>query len=230
MRANNDATNDRSVGRAALAAVAVIGLIGALHAPFARAVLARFGGCPFAGATMTAAQADAARRMALARPRRASMAPARPALGFALDATTVAEARRWAALHRLACDEPREGLVRCARVPAQLLGLRAGASPVADLALEFDPGGHLVTATTFRSGLSAGEAAATASRIAASLGEALGDATARTGTFDPAHLARSPADSIATLAYHYADYVADVTAMRLASGVAVREQYMSARD
>ena len=218
------------IGWAAGTAVAAVALVGALHAPFARGLLMRIGGCPFAGAHMTAAQADVARHLALAVGRESASAPARPALGFVLDATTLADARRWKSDHHLACKEPREGLLQCADVPAQALGLSPAGGAVTDLELEFGPQGRLVNATTLRSRLTAQAASTAAGGIAASLGKSLGAPTRSTGSFDADHLARPIAESIATLSYHYADYVADVTAMRLATGVAVREQYMSARD
>jgi hypothetical protein len=212
----------------ALAAAAVVGL---LHTPFARPWLARFAGCPFAVGRMTPAQADAARHMALATvPRDEDTAPVRPALGFALDVTTLADARRWARRHAAHCEEPREALLRCTGVTPDALGLESGESGVDELALEFDPHGHLVTATTFRTRLTAEAASITARGIAATLSRALGRPTRQSGGFGVDHLLRPAAESIATLAYRYGDYTADVEAVRLGSGVALREQYMSGRD
>ena len=50
---------------AAGAVIVATGLIGLAHAPFARSLLMSLGGCPMAGARMTAAQAESARHMAL---------------------------------------------------------------------------------------------------------------------------------------------------------------------
>ncbi|MGD0678927.1 MAG: hypothetical protein ABSC94_26275 [Polyangiaceae bacterium] len=223
--------NSRRIVQAAIGFAAALGLTGLMHAPFARSILGRAGGCPFAG-RLTPADAEVARHMALAEMHGTGNAPSRPAMGFILNGTTVAEARDWAAKKAVSCDEPRAGLLRCEHVPGEALGLRPGAAP-AELSLQFDPDGRLVNAVTFRSHLSAEVAAQTAAAIVTSLSDSLGPAKRGVGSFDAGHLSRPSASSIATVSYRYEDYVADVTAMRLPStegGVSVREQYMSARD
>ena len=74
-------------------------------------------------------------------------------------------------------------------------------------------------------------AARTAQGIVASLATKLGPAATRAGSFDAADLSRPTAESISTVSYRFADYVADVSSMSIgSSGSVVREHYMSARD
>jgi hypothetical protein len=205
--------------------------IGALHMPFARGLMMRIGGCPFAGAKMTPAQLDHARHMALAGRRGTTDAPARPALVFALDSTTLADVHSWAARERVDCDDVRAGLVTCTDVVARAVGRDDGAGTIDELALGFDAHGHLVNVTTLRSGLEPDAAARAGGGIVSSLEASLGAPDRKAGDFVTAHLAQAGAASLATRSYRYGDYVADVTAVRVPrSGLALREHYMSATD
>jgi hypothetical protein len=213
---------------AAVLAVATAG-IGALHMPFARPLVMRLGGCPMAGVKMDVETSEKARAIAAAAERGTAPAPARPALGFALDATTSADARAWAKRANLDCDEPRPGLLVCSDVPAAALG-EPGAERVKDLELQFGQDGHLVNMTTWRDHMSPERASTTARAIVASLRAALGPGDAN-GAFDAARLAATPAHSMSTVSYRFRDYVAEVTAMNAPSGgPSIREHYMSARD
>jgi len=217
---------------AAVAAGAVIlatGLIGLAHAPFARSLLVTVGGCPMAGARMTPAVAERARRMALATDRAALSAPARPALSFALDTSTLDEARAWARRSRIECEDPRPGLMTCARVVPEAVGLPPTGGRIDELALEFDPHERLVNMTTLRTHLTPAVASAEARAIVASLAEKLGPAEQRAGDFAAPSLGVPAAGSISTVRYRFVDYVADVTAMNApSSGPSIREHYMSA--
>jgi hypothetical protein len=202
--------------------------------PFARGLLMRAGGCPMAGAKMSAAQADHARRMGLAAmgPATASRtAPARPALGFALDGTTLTDIHAWASREHVDCDDVREGFVKCSHVSPAALGRPDVEGPIDELALAFDPQGHLVNLTTLRMHLTPEQGARAAQEIVSSLDGNLGISGDVTADFSADHLSKAGAAGIASRAYHYGDYVADVTAMTLStSGLALREHYMSARD
>jgi len=230
MRAGSRA---RRVGASAAAiglgsALAVVAL---LHAPFARRLLARAGGCPIAGMTLSPEQADAARRAASAGERGRLRAPARPALRFTLDETRVADVRAWAAQTGVECKDPRKGLMICAPVPAAALGSSDPQAAVDELALEFDAQGRLVNETAWRSHLGAEAGASFARRLASSLEAVLGPPQTRAGDFDAARFARPGAPSVSTLSYRYSDYFADVTAMNLPfSGTLLREHYMAAAD
>jgi hypothetical protein len=218
--------------RSTAGAVAVVLVaIGVAHAPFARPLLMRLGGCPMAGARMTPRESEAARQLALATTRGKAPAPLRPALGFTLDSTTSADVHAWAKRSGVDCDDARAGLIRCSHVAAAALALPAGEPAVGELALEFDGGDRLVNLTAVRNHLTASDAAATARAVVSGLASQLGPARVGGGDFGAERMAAEGAFSISTVAYRYEDYVADVTAMNAPSGgPSVREHYMSARD
>lgn len=216
-----------AAGAVALAAT----VVGVLHLPFARAMLARVGGCPVMGARMTAQEMERARHIALATERGERAAPHRPALGFALDATTLADVRAWARGERADCRDPHPGLVVCVHVPPGAVGGDAAEGAIDELVLGFDTQGRLVNETTLRAHLSPGAASRAATTIVASLEAQLGLPAKSAGGFDPAHLRGSPSSSISTVSYRYTDYVADIVTMSLPdSGSLIREHYMSAND
>lgn len=209
----------------------LVAAIGVAHMPFARSLLMTMGGCPMAGSRMTAIEAENARHMALASNPGHEAAPARPALGFALDSTSVANVRDWARREHVDCDDARPGLLKCSEVSPVALGLPAENGSIDELELEFSDQGRLVNMTTFRSHLNPAQAATEAHSIVSSLIEKLGPAGRKAGAFDPAHLSVSGAESISAVTYRYNDYVADVTAMNTPSGgPSIREHYMSAKD
>lgn len=216
---------------AASATAFALGAVALAHAPFARPWLMRLGGCPMAAARMTPVEAEAARHLALRDERGAAPAPARPALGFILDASTLADARAWAGREHVACDDVRPGLVKCDDVAPEALGLPAAMGKLDELELEFDEGSRLVNMTTLRTHLRPEVASSAGRAIAASLGGLLGPAERTAGDFAAARFGQSGAVSISTVRYRYRDYVADLTGMNAPSGgPSLREHYMSARD
>ena len=205
--------------------------IGALHAPPLRHLLMRLGGCPVLGARMTPQEMDNARRISVSADRGGTAAPVRPALGFVLDVTTLADVHAWAKREKVACEDERAGLVTCEHVPMSAFGSPMAGVPIDELALGFDVHGRLVNITTLRSHLSAADAALASRDIRTSLEASLGSAGKRTGAFDTRSLARPGVGSLATVQYRYRDYFADVTAMNLpGDGPSIREHYMSAND
>jgi hypothetical protein len=209
---------------------AVVLAVGALHMPFARSLLMRVGGCPFS-APINHAQAEEARHVAMVPRRGAAAAPARPAMVFTLDETTSAQAKAWAHDHKLSCDEPRPGSLRCANVPAQALGLPPAPGTDAEVWLMFDAKDRLVNASTWRNHLAADVASKTAAEITASLTSRLGEPSWSVGTLDAQHLSSVSTDSIGSRSYRFEDYSADISTLNLStSGIAVREHYVSARD
>src|SRR4029079_2661192 len=101
------------VGGAALCGTSLVCL---LHLPAPRPLLAWLGACPVRA---TPIATERARARALVRLRGTVAAPARPALGFTLDTTTLADVRVWAAGHRLACAASlQDTLLKCDGVPA----------------------------------------------------------------------------------------------------------------
>jgi hypothetical protein len=199
--------------------------IAALHLPAARPLLALVGQCPVGRESPT--EIEEARRIALRSLRGSGTAPARPALGFALERTTEPEVRQWARTRGIACESSREAtLLVCTTVPAGALGPSAPQA-VDELAFGFRVRDHrLVNLTTLTTGVDATAAATAFATTAASLTSELGAAAAErlpsTG-WD----GRRPA----FVRYRFADYVAAVSAMELPGrGIVMREQYLSAVD
>jgi hypothetical protein len=210
---------------------AATAVIGVLHAPFARSLLMRLGGCPMYSAKMTAAQMDRARSLGVSGNQGTRSAPVRPALGFALDATTLAQVHAWAAHEHVECEDAGPALVTCSHVSPVALGRPAVEGSIDELGLAFDVRGHLVNVTTLRTHMKSRDAASAARDVALVLSGTLGPADKVNGSFDANRLAVAGIDSLATVRYRYSDYFADVTAMTLpSSGASVREHYMSANN
>src|SRR3954468_20323775 len=89
------------------AAAAIVSAGALLHTPWARPLLRRMGGCPVE--RLSPAQIEAAQGRAFRKLRGASPAPDRPALGFKLEETTLAEVRAWALQQGLSCETARDG-------------------------------------------------------------------------------------------------------------------------
>jgi hypothetical protein len=206
-------------------AIGVLG-IGVFHMPFARGLLARVGGCPVGHAPL--AEIEPARRAAIATERGSVAAPARPALGFALDRTTRVDVRAWADQSRVRCEDVREGLVRCKGVPASALGLPESDGSVGELSLGFNTRGRLVDVATMRTHVAG---VGVVRDVASKLASQVGAPQQASGTFDEGHLSVAGAPSLSSMRYRYSDYFAEVIAMRFAEdGLVLREHYMSAAD
>lgn len=213
------------IGRIAASAAVGTVIVGALHMPFARPLLARIAGCPLE--RVTPEQVEVARAGALRRLRGTQVAPARPALGFALESTSLAGVRTWAASHGVSCEESRKGtLLKCTQIPAGLVA--PGDSGVIDeIAFGFRVADHVLTnVTTLRTGIDAASAAALLADASARLRRDLGTASAE----------RLPgrawdATGPAFVSYRFSDYLAEASAMRVPErGVVLREQYVSADE
>jgi hypothetical protein len=224
-------SSKRRLGIATGTLVAVTAVIGALHAPFARSLLMRLGGCPMAGASkMTPVEMEHARHIA-AESRGTESAPARPALRFVLDSSTLADVRSWESATHADCEDPHPGLVICKNVAPEALGLDPSEGTIDQLALGFDTRSRLVNQSTLREHLSPEKASRTARAIVATLQSRLGPADRRSGNFDAGALARPGAAGISTVTFRFSDYMADVSTTNLGTtGPLLREHYMSARD
>lgn len=197
--------------------------IGALHTKPGRTYLMRFAsfsGCPIGGAS--AAQTESVRRAAVAHDRGVDTAPFRPALGFQLDRSTVADVRAWASSHRIDCAEYREATyVSCAHVPAGALSLPSSNGELSEVSFAFTREGPLVSVTALYSHQSDVNASAIARRAKAEMEQQLGPAPKTAGSFDLP-------GGVATLSYRYRDYAADMTTARVpGSGFVVREAFTS---
>ena len=164
-------------------------------------------------------------------------APARPALGFALEETMPDDVRAWAARAGIRCEAREQGLLslRCRQVPRDRLPgaasgtdrrVPAGASPIDELALTFSPGGRLVSVDAFTPRLLSVDAAASYGAATARLQAWLGPPADEIGDRAAASLASAPL-ATARARFRFDDYVAIVSASNLSSGVAVREQYLT---
>jgi hypothetical protein len=204
-------------------------LIGLLHTPLGRPLLARLGvGCP-----VQASPEDTERaRLSSARATRGTEAsPAQPALGFVLDQMTSKDVLAWADRNHVDCSEQRAGsLLNCKDVPVSALGGH-GSGSVDELQLAFSPTSkRLVNIATTQYGLQAKEAAAQMSAVVSGLEGQLGKPTRELGQRSASYLDSAPYKT-ALVRYRFSDYQADVTATNLpGKGTMLREHYMSARD
>jgi hypothetical protein len=221
----------RFLGTGALLLAALTGLGALLHLPAARPLLAWLGApCPVRNVSADTVQA--LRRPALRALQGESAAPHRPALGLALEATRMDEAREWARRHGVACVGTVRGLhyLQCQRVSGRALGLTADSGGVDDLSLAFDERGLLIGVDALRSGLSAESAARLGAGIITRLQSDLGAPTEAVGEWTPAFFGAGGMPT-SIVRYRFRDYVALVTATRVAgSGVIVRELYLSVTE
>ncbi|HVY37195.1 MAG TPA: hypothetical protein VHM31_04650 [Polyangia bacterium] len=202
-------------GGAALAFVAVMGF---LHTPAGRPFMRRLGmTCP--ARAVTPAAAEALRMRGARELRGPAPAPVRPALGLDLDRARLADVQQWAAARGASCTARARpsSLLSCRQIPSY-----------DEVTFGFAPDGRLISVSALRTGLPGTEAAERFDVLQRSLsaqlgaGTLAGQATAGALAGGPLHTAR--------LQYRFSDYLATVTAMNLAGGIALREQYQSARD
>jgi len=228
----------RALGVAGVLVVATLA-IGLLHTPLGRPLLghlAWLAGCP--AARVTAAEVDRLRQTGLASVRGTGRAPARPALGFALDRTVSGDVKAWAVGAGVSCTARTRGLVslHCTDVPRGALpgaadgggAGHAGPETIEDLAFTFGPSGQLVSVDAFSRGVPVQAAAEALASTTSRLGALLGGSSSvqPEGGVTLAEVERTPMLT-ARRRFRFADYVAIVSVSHLASGIAVREQYLS---
>jgi hypothetical protein len=204
-------------------------LIGLLHTPLGRPLLARLGAvCPVQASPE---EAERARLESVRITRGTEASPAQPALGFVLDRMTSKDIFSWAERNHVDCSEQRGGsLVECKDVPESVLGARGGGS-IDELQLAFSPTSkRLVNIATAQYGLNANDAVAQMGTVVTGLREQLGKPTRELGERTASYLDSAPYRT-ALVRYRFSDYQADVTATNLpGKGTMLREHYMSARD
>jgi len=200
-------------------------VMGILHLPAARPLLLLIGACPVGRAS--ASEIEEARGIALRALRGDTRAPARPALSFDLERTTLDDVRGWARARGIGCDLSREStLLVCSRVPAP--ALRSTSLQLIDeVAFVFRVRDRrLVNVTTLTTGVAPTGAADSFAAIAHGLASTLG--TPEASRVPPAQW---DGTRPVFVRYRYADYIADLSAMQLPGrGIVMREQYMSASD
>jgi hypothetical protein len=215
------------------AIVAAVGLgvataaIGMMHTAGGRQVLAKLGvPCPV---TQVDAQlVQAVRGKALVRARGERRAAERPALNLRLDVTTYAELGAWAIRNHAPCDAITRGYrhLRCRGVSAASLGI--GGPAISEIWFSFAPDDTLAAINLYRRGMTEQETQQSWQEATQRLRERLGTPTQSTGDLTLVGLATAPV-AVARVRYAYQDYIALITASHLpGSGLAVREQYMSA--
>jgi hypothetical protein len=214
-----------ATGAAAAGFTAIVGL---LHTPYGRPIMARLGiGCP--AKRVSPAEAEALRMQGVRELRGTKPSPARPALGFALDVSREDDVGAWIRAYGLRCDTVQRPswMVRCAEVPAAAFSRGEGAGTIDEVSFAFAPDGRLVSVQTFWRALNADEASRLFTHIAKKLASTLGSEGERTGTATPAFLGAGSMQT-ARVSYRYSDYLATVTAMNLDGRIGLREQYQSA--
>jgi hypothetical protein len=219
----------RALFAAGLLGGGFVGVMGFLHTPAGRPLMARLGmSCP--ARKVTPAQAEALRMRGVNALRGTGLAPARPALGLALDVAQVADVAAWASARGLDCaSKKRPSLTfTCTGVPASALASAADQGTIDELTFAFAPDGRLVGVDSLRRTMTAPDASWLFGLIADDLAAQLGTGGARVGEPTPAYLAGGALHT-ARVQYRFADYLATVTAMNLSGRVALREQYQSAR-
>jgi hypothetical protein len=207
--------------------VAAFAAIGLLHTPWGKPLLMKIGGCPVGKAS--AAEIEQVRSQAVAATRGQGTAPARPAIGFSLDASTPEDVRAWAKANDVSCTEKREGMfLACKNVPVAALPDRESEpGTVDDVSFAFRPRDRaLVNVTVTWYSLPAPLAASRTTSSTARLEGTIGSPTTRAGDATAEHLG-SGSFATATTTWRFADYQAEITATSFGRGVAVREHYVS---
>jgi hypothetical protein len=219
----------RALFAAGMLGGAFVGVMGFLHTPAGRPFMKRLGmSCP--ARKVSPAQAETLRQRGVGALRGTAAAPARPALGLALDTARAADVAAWAKDHGLGClaRERPSATFTCTSVPAAALSSAVGDGIIDQIVFAFAPDGRLVSVDSLRRALTAPDAARLFGRIEDDLAAKLGGGGVRVGDATPAYLGGGVMHT-ARVQYRFSDYLATVTAMNLSGRVALREQYQSAR-
>lgn len=214
--------------------LALTGLIGFAHTRTARPALFWVGrhvhvpgaSCPLGfDRTLSAEDREAGRQRFAQTHRGAAQASARPALGFALEATTRADVLSWASAHGVRCSEPRFGAdLDCEQVPASALPAGMGAVGPKTLWLNFGGDGKLIAVMAVRSAPGAAQIAAAYQALVATLsreaGRPLSAQQASAAELSAGLLRQSSAE------YRFRDYYAVARATNMgAGGFVITEEY-----
>lgn len=228
-----EAKTKKTLKRVAIGSMAAVSLflgVGSLlHTKAGRPFLAKLAPCPVKGSPELVA---AARKEAIASIRGTSPAPARPALGFALDTTTLADVKTWATNNHVSCTESMGGTsLQCDDVPIAALPDHANAQGVIrEITFGFRLDAHLQQIATLSNRLSPQDATTSYAGAVKTIAARVGAPTSGETETTPDHLtARDYA--LSTCAFRYSDYLATITVMNVAgSGILIREQFLSATE
>jgi hypothetical protein len=213
--------------RLVVTAAALLGIVvGALHLPLARPLLARLRvSCPVE--SVSSAQVERMHRVAAAGLRGTTPTPTIDVLGLTLQAQREADVRTWAAARRLRCTTQVRGLryLSCADVPFGGDD-REAADPIRDVTFTFDRDQVLIGVDALHSGLPGTRAATLASAIARRLQRSLGPPNATAGAFDVSYL-EGGVFRTAYVKYQFTNALVTLIAVQMPGrGVTVREQYV----
>jgi hypothetical protein len=208
---------------------AVVAMI-VLHLPPVRRVLAAHGHtggalCPLGyGAAAANPAAERAHNAAL---RGDSPARERPALGFALDVTTVADLERWARSHDVACQTRHGGTqVECGEVAGPLV---PGDLALTSVMFAMNSHGTLASIKTTRRSREVAPVASAFSAVTHQLTSRAGVPMAEDGSAAPDVLASATLRQ-ASVEYRFTNYRAVVRATNLGDGFALTESYATLVD
>lgn len=212
----------------AFACALLVAVGGFLHTSAGRPWLARLGiGCPARAGT--AEEVDRARTFGAARYAGHPEAPARPALGFTFEATTLDQFEAWAKKFDLSCDTIRRtpNLRRCVDVPSTALGQPEWFGTTEEVTFAFRKDRTLASVGTMRRKLTVEHANAMTNELRARLHATLGPPTVTAGENHPAHFSKGPLQAFKD-EWVFGDYGATLSEVRLAdTGIMVRERYVS---
>lgn len=221
-----------ALGLAALL-VGLTAIIGVAHTKVGRPLLAYMpwgkavrGVCPLGYDAPITAESRAAAQKHFASIHRGEVAAAsRPALGFALAEATAADIHTWAAAADVTCQKPRVGHdLECNDVSARSLPTPDEGAALSSLWLDFGVNGKLVTVIGLRRDKNVDAIATAFEQVKARVTEAAGSPLERpeqpVRTELLAGLLRQ-----ATAEFRFSNYYATASAMQMADGFLLTEEY-----
>ncbi len=167
---------------------------------------------------------DRPRHRAAATARRTGpLAPARPALGFTLAATTRADVLEWASHHGVTCEAKR-GALECADVPSELIADHGARLAGTTVWFELDERDAIAAIKIVRRTDAAANVATAFTATEATLRARMGEPTTARGSADATALAAG-AFRQAMVEHAFADYRAQVRATNMGNGYILTESY-----
>ncbi len=201
------------VGGLGLATIAAV----AIHVPYF--VRGSQGGCPF-GYTKVAASGPVHHDPQL---RGSAVARQRPALAFALGATSRADVAAYAAAHGGGACRDQHGELECANLAI------TGGPTLTTAWFAFDQHGVLDSMRTVRRDRAVAPISTTFANLERELTASAGEPAMTSGSFDPIDLARGPLRQ-AAVEYRFTNYRAVVRATNMGDGYALTEEYANLVD
>lgn len=206
---------------------AFVAIMGLLHTKMAAPLLAATGvSCPVR--PLSPEEVDRGRSFAATQYAGKPAAPARPALGFAFDKTTIDDVEAWAKKFDVTCKKINgsETLRSCDEVPAAALGQPESFGP-AEVSFQFRASRTLTNVTVFRRRLSVEQAVANTAELTRRLRADLGEPAVRGGQNTPENF-NQPGLQAFKEEWLFGDYGVAVGAARLGNkGIASSETYLS---